>query len=375
MSRNLNEYVTLGRTGLRVSPLCLGTMTFGTEWGWGSEEDTSRAVFDRYIDAGGNFIDTADGYTEGHSEELLGQFITQRNLRDRVVLATKFTFNREPGNPNAGGNGRKNIYRALDSSLRRLQTDYIDLYWLHAWDTITPVEEVVSTLNDLVRAGKIRYYGFSDTPAWYLARARTLAEIEGKESLIALQLEYSLVERNIEREHIPAAQELGLAVLPWSPLASGFLTGKYKREGKDGVGEGRLDLVKDNPAFNPFNERNWRILDELSSVAKEIGKTPAQVALNWVATQPGVTSTIIGATKTAQLEDNLGSIEFDITGELRKRLDQVSAIELVHPYKFFNPEMQGMLSGGTVVRPWSPARVYAPPSREVTSVKSQVAKK
>lgn len=350
-------------------------MTFGTEWGWGSEEETSRAVFDRYIDAGGNFIDTADGYTEGHSEELLGQFITQRGLRDRVVLATKFTFNREAGNPNAGGNGRKNIYRALDSSLRRLQTDYVDLYWLHAWDTITPVEEVVSTLNDLVRAGKVRYYGFSDTPAWYLARARTLAEREGKESLIALQLEYSLVERNIEREHIPAAQEMGLAVLPWSPLASGFLTGKYKREGSDGVGEGRLEQVKNNPAFNPFNERNWRVLDELTGVAKEIGKPPAQVALNWVATQPGVTSTIIGATKTAQLDDNLRSIEFDIPGELRKRLDDAGAIEAVHPYKFFNPEMQGMLSGGTVVRPWAPARVYAPPSREVASVRAQVAKK
>jgi aryl-alcohol dehydrogenase-like predicted oxidoreductase len=375
MSKTLNDYVTLGRSGLRVSPLCLGTMTFGTEWGWGSEEETASAVFDRYIDAGGNFIDTADGYTEGQSEQLLGRFISERGLRDRVVLATKFTFNGEPGNPNAGGNGRKNVYRALEGSLRRLQTDYIDLYWLHAWDTITPVEEVVATLNDLVRAGKIRYYGFSDTPAWYVARAQTLAEKEGKERLVALQLEYSLVERNIEREHVPAAQELGLGITPWSPLASGFLTGKYRRSGNTGVGEGRLEAVKDNPAFNQFSERNWQILDELFNVAKELNKTPAQVALNWVTMQPGITSTIIGATKTAQLDDNLKSIEFDIPADLRKQLEGVSAIEPVHPYKFFNPEMQGMLSGGTSVRPWASARVYAPPSRDVSSVKAQVAKK
>lgn len=375
MSKDLNDYVTLGHSGLRVSPLCLGTMTFGTEWGWGSEEETARVVFDRYVNAGGNFIDTADGYTEGHSEELLGKFISERGLRDRVVLATKFTFNGEAGNPNAGGNGRKNIYRALEGSLRRLQTNYIDLYWLHAWDTITPVEEVVSTLNDLVRAGKIRYYGFSDTPAWYVARAKTLAEKEGKEPLVALQLEYSLVERNIEREHVPASQELGLGITPWSPLAGGFLSGKYRREGDTGVGEGRLDVVRDNPAFDHFNQRNWQILDELVNVARQIGKPPAQVALNWVATQPGITSTIIGATKTAQLDDNLKSIEFDIPADLRTRLDEVSALESVHPYKFFNPEMQGMLSGGTSMRPWAPARVYAPPSRDVASVKAQVAKK
>jgi aryl-alcohol dehydrogenase-like predicted oxidoreductase len=375
MSKNLNDYVTLGRSGLRVSPLCLGTMTFGTEWGWGAEEKTAREVFDRYLEAGGNFIDTADLYTEGHSEELLGQFISERGERDRIVLATKFTFNGEPGNPNAGGNGRKNIYRALEGSLRRLRTDFIDLYWLHAWDTITPVEEVISTLNDLVRAGKIRHYGFSDTPAWYVARAQTLAEQEGKEHLIALQLEYSLVERSIEREHIPAAQELGLGITPWSPLAGGFLSGKYRRQGGTEVGEGRLATVKDNPAFNQFNERNWRILDELLAVANEIGKPPAQVALNWVATQPGITSTIIGATKTAQVADNLQSIEFDIPAELRKRLDDLGAPELANPYKLFNPEMQGMVSGGMKVQPWLAARVYAPPSQAPVGVKAQTANK
>jgi len=375
MSRNLNDYITLGRSGLRVSPLCLGTMTFGTEWGWGAEEKTAREVFDRYVEAGGNFVDTADLYTGGHSEELLGKFISERGLRDRVVLATKFTFNGDAGNPNAGGNGRKNIYRALEGSLRRLQTDYIDLYWLHAWDTVTPVEEVISTLNDLVRAGKIRHYGFSDAPAWYVARAQTLAEKEGKERLVALQLEYSLVERHIEREHIPAAQELGLGITPWSPLAGGFLSGKYRRHENTGVGEGRLEITKDNPAFNQFNERNWGILDELLTVADEISKSPAQVALNWVATQPGITSTIIGATKMAQLDDNLKSIEFEIPSDLRKRLDDLSALEPAHPYKIFNPEMQGLISGGTRVNPWLAARVYAPPSQQPLSVKAQAAKK
>jgi len=350
-------------------------MTFGTEWGWGSEDEVSRSVFDRYLDAGGNFIDTADGYTEGHSEELLGKFISQSSLRSRVVLATKFTFNREPGNPNAGGNGRKNIYRALESSLKRLQTDYIDLYWLHAWDTITPVEEVVSTLNDLVQAGKIRYYGFSDTPAWYVARAQTLAEKEGKARLIALQLEYSLVERNIEREHIPAAQELGLGICPWSPLAGGFLTGKYQRKEDTGQGEGRLELTKGiaNPVFQRFNERNWRVLDVLLDVAKQIDRPPAQVALNWAATQPGITSLIIGASKLAQLEDNLRFVEFSIPAELQQRLDEASALDLGHPYVFFNPGMQAMVSGGTSVEPWLPARVYEGTVAEQAGVKLKAA--
>jgi aryl-alcohol dehydrogenase-like predicted oxidoreductase len=353
----LNEYTTLGRSGLRVSPLCLGTMTFGTEWGWGAEEKPSREVFNRYLDAGGNFIDTADGYTNGHSEEMVGKFVTDRSLRDRVVIATKFTFNCEPGNPNAGGNGRKNIYRAVEASLRRLKTDYIDLYYLHAWDTVTPVEEVVSTLTDLIRAGKIRHYGLSDTPAWYVARAQTLAEKGGKERPITLQLEYSFVERAIEREHIPAAQEFGLGICPWGPLAGGFLSGKYKREGTVGRGDGRL--TKDpNPPFARFTERNWGVLDTVLAVASITQKTPAQVALNWVATQPGVTSTILGVTKLAQLEDNLSAVEFTIPADLRKRLDRASAIEAGHPYNFYTPQFRARIGGGTSLRSWAPAQLY-----------------
>ncbi|MGA7555646.1 MAG: aldo/keto reductase [Candidatus Acidiferrales bacterium] len=370
------DYVTLGRSGLRVSPLSLGTMTFGTEWGWGSDEAQAREIFDRYVDQGGNFVDTANLYTGGKSEQMVGKFIGDKKLRDRIVLATKFTFNTEQGNPNSGGNGRRNIYQALDASLRRLQTDYIDLYWLHAWDTITPVEEVVATLTDLVRHGKIRYYGFSDTPAWYVARAQTLAEKEGKERLIALQLEYSLVERNIEREHIPAAQELGIGVLPWSPLAGGFLTGKDKREGAEsGKGEGRLETTKGsgNPAFNKFSERNWRIHDVLINVAKQINKPVAQVALNWVITRPGVTSTIIGATKISQLNDNLQAAEFTIPAELRKRLDEVSAPEAIHPYVFFGPDIQPMVTGGTSVRKWEPAQLSGAPATSLAAAKAQAA--
>jgi aryl-alcohol dehydrogenase-like predicted oxidoreductase len=356
-STSLTHYSLLGRSGLRVSPLCLGTMTFGTEWGWGSDEVTARQMFDRYLAAGGNFIDTADGYTGGRSEEMVGAFIKESGARDRVVLATKFTFNAEPGNPNAGGNGRKNVYRALEGSLRRLQTDYIDLYWLHAWDGLTPVEEVMSTLDDLVCAGKVRYIGFSNTPAWYLARAQTIAELRGYERVCALQLEYSLVERSIEREHIPAAMGLGMGVCPWSPLASGLLTGKYSRSSDGGAGHGRLEAMKGsaNPVFHKFTERNWRIVDALLEVAGELGRPPAQVAVGWITRRPGVTSTLIGATSAKQLEDNLAALEFDIPAALSRKLDEASRPEQVSPYMFFSPEMQGMISGGVPVHdepPW-----------------------
>ena len=374
---SLKQYVTLGRSGLRVSPLALGTMTFGMEWGWGSEPAVARQVFDGYIEKGGNFIDTADGYTNGKSEELLGHFIAERGLRERLVLATKFTFNADPANPNAGGNGRKNIYRALEGSLRRLKTDYIDLYWMHVWDMVTPVEEVLSTMNDLVRAGKIRHFGFSDVPAWYVARAQTLAEKEGKEQLIALQLEYSLIERNIEREHVPVAQELGIGICPWSPLAGGFLSGKYRREGNTGRGEGRLDAAKFSQLTDRFTEHNWRVLDALLDVAKQLDKKPVQVALNWVATQPGITSTIIGASNTAQLQDNLSAIEFAIPPELRKRLDDASAIELFHPYTFFEPFIQNRVRGENPLRAWTPAhsQLDASPAKSVDKPKANAAEK
>jgi aryl-alcohol dehydrogenase-like predicted oxidoreductase len=348
--KGLDEYVLLGRSGLRVSPLCLGTMTFGTEWGWGSDAETSKAVMFRYLDAGGNFLDTADMYTGGHSEEMIGQFLKESNRRDETVIATKFTFNARPGDPNAGGNGRKNILRALEGSLRRLQTDYVDLYWLHSWDTLTPVEEVVGTLDALVRAGKVRYVGFSNTPGWYLGQAHTLATLRGLEPVCALQLEFSLVERTIELEHVAAAQQFGLGICPWSPLAGGFLSGKYERSKDGGQGRGRLDVNK-NPLFDRFTPRNWDILDALREAAREVGRPPAQVALNWAATRPGMTSTIIGASRLDQLDANLAALEFTLPAEVAAKLEAASRPERGSPYSFFGDAMQQMIRGGVKVLP------------------------
>jgi aryl-alcohol dehydrogenase-like predicted oxidoreductase len=327
-------------------------MTFGTEWGWGSPKDAAFELLDRYFAAGGNFIDTADGYTGGSSERFIGEWLQSRGLRDKAVIATKFTFASAMGNPNGGGNGRKNIYRALEGSLERLQTDYVDLYWLHAWDGVTPVEEVVNTLDTLVRAGKVRHVGFSDVPAWYLARAQTIAELRGMERLCALQLEYSLVERNIEREHVPAAVALGLGICPWSPLASGMLTGKYSREGVRAAGDGRLLSIQDgkNPAFlKLFTERNWAIAEAVVSAAAECDMSPAQLALAWVTQRPGVVSTIIGATKVSQLDDNLRALEQPVPAEVWSRLEALSRPEAVHPYNFFEPTMRSFINGGVPV--------------------------
>lgn len=344
-------YYTLGRSGLRVSRLALGTMTFGTEWGWGADEDTARQLFNTYIDAGGNFIDTADLYTNGTSEAWIGKFVAERGIRDRVAIATKFSYNADPDNPNAGGNGRKNMLRAVEGSLKRLGTDYIDLYILHTWDRITPAEEVMRTLDDLVRSGKVRHIGLSDTPAWYAARSQTLAEWRGYEPLNALQFEYSLVERNIEREFVPLGLELDMGIMVWSPLASGLLSGKYQPSQGSFSGEGRLDAMRDsqNPAFQKFTERNWKIVAELESVAKELGRSMAQVAVNWTANRPGVGSVIIGATKLAQLDDNLKALDFQIPTELSDRLETISRPESQFPYSFFEPDHQAMIHGSKSV--------------------------
>lgn len=344
---NLTDYRTLGRSGLVVSPLALGTMTFGTQR-WGSPDDVSAAVFDAYIDAGGNFIDTADVYAGGRSEELVGSYLASRRLRDQVVLATKFGFNADRGNPNASGNGRKNIYRALHGSLRRLQTDYVDLYWLHVWDMVTPVEEVLQTLGDLVRAGHIRYFGFSDMPAWYTTKAATLAQVHNVPGPVAMQLEYSLVARSLEAEHAPAAQDGGLAIVPWSPLAGGFLTGKYERDGAGAAGEGRLS--GSNPfGDTKFTDRNWRVLNALNEVAAEQNRAPAQVALAWASARPSVSSLLIGASKLSQLHDNLASLGVSLTLEQLGRLDKASAPETPN---FFNEGLKRIVFGGATVQGW-----------------------
>jgi aryl-alcohol dehydrogenase-like predicted oxidoreductase len=335
-------------------------MTFGQahQWStnqWGTDAETSRDIFNHYVDCGGNFIDTAIGYTKGESETLVGKFVRERGLRDKIVIGTKFGPNVDPDNPNTGGNGRKSIHFAVETSLRRLDTDYIDIYWLHFWDTVTPVEEVVDTFDGLVRAGKILHYGFSNVPAWYLARAQTLAEAGGKERAIALQMEYSLVSRYIEREHLRASQEMGLGVCPWSPLGSGFLSGKYKtigRAGTDRAPAGRLDKTAGSPLFDRDSERNWRILAVLNEVAEALGKPPAQVALSWLAARPGVSSIILGATRLEQFRENLGAASLVIPDDLRARLDAASRIEVVSPYEFFVDPHKSMFRGNFQVEQW-----------------------
>jgi len=350
----LARYHLLGHTGLRVSPLALGAMTFGQE-DWGADEETSRAIFRRYLEAGGNFVDTANVYGNGRSEELLGTFLRETGARDQLVLATKCTGATAPGNPNAAGNGRKNMLASLDASLRRLQTDYVDLYWLHAWDTVTPVEEVMATFDALVRGGKVRAVGLSNVPAWYATKARMLAQARGWEPIAALQLEYSLIERAIEWEHVPAALDLGMGVVPWSPLANGFLTGKYTRATEGPVGPGRLGAFPFKGGRflqRSHTDQHWDVLDALVAVATERGRTPAQVALNWVARRPGIVSTLIGARNLAQLEDNLAALEFDLSPEDIARLDDAGQPAAHPPYTVFDPALirQFSFAGTQVLR-------------------------
>jgi len=342
-TRELNHFRLLGHSGLRVSPLCLGTMTFGTEHGWGADKEESRRILDRYLERGGNFIDTANFYTGGTSETWLGEFLKGR--REAAVLATKFTLNMRPGDPNAGGNQRKNIVQSLEASLRRLATDTIDLYWLHAWDMLTPIEKVMRALDDQVRAGKILYAGVSDMPAWKVAQANTLATLRGWTPFIGLQVEYSLIERTVERELIPMALDLGLGLTPWSPLGGGILTGKYN---KMKLGE----ITSDRGAFvtERINERNLAIAAEVQKVAAELGRAPSQVALAWLLAQPGVTSPIVGARTLKQLEDNLGCLDLELSSDHLARLDAVSRIELGFPMDFLtHGRIQEFISGGTMI--------------------------
>jgi aryl-alcohol dehydrogenase-like predicted oxidoreductase len=345
----LNSYFTLGRSGLRVSRLALGTMTFGTEWGWGTDKHTARRLVNTFLDGGGNFFDTADMYTSGTSETWLGEFIGEAGTRDKAVISTKFSYNAQPGNPNAGGNGRKNILRALEASLKRLGTDYIDLYILHTWDRVTPVEEVVRTLDDLVRSGKVRHVGLSDLPAWYASRAQTIAELRGYEPIAAIQLEYSLLQRSNEHEFVPLGTEHGMGIMAWAPLANGLLSGKYRPNKDGGTQAGRFVLLKDHPALTKLTERNWSIIAELDVIAKAMSRSMAEVALNWVANRPGVASVLVGATKLKQLEQNIVALSFEIPPELRRRLDAVSAPERTFPYVLFGNEVQGTLHGGVPV--------------------------
>lgn len=350
----LDHYVTLGRSGLRVSPLCLGAMTFGEDLGagFGSTVEESQRIMDRYLERGGNFIDTANFYTKSHSEKIIGDHLGRHaSRRDRLVLATKFSGNLYPGDPNGGGSGRKAIVAACEHSLRRLQTDYIDLYWLHNWDVHTPIEETMAALDDLVRAGKVRYLGVSDTPAWKIAEANVLARFRGWSAFIGLQIEYSLLERSVEQELVPMALELGLGITPWSPLKSGALSGKYTRRNAGQVSTGRA------PFLEPFlNERTYATVDALEELARAHDSTVARVALAWVRQRPGVTSTIIGARRWEQLEDNLASLEVELSAEERARLDALTQPTFGFPQSM-QPVFPAIHNGGTTIN-----GMYAPPS-------------
>ncbi|WP_030490646.1 aldo/keto reductase [Micromonospora chokoriensis] len=357
----MNHYYLLGRSGLRVSRLALGTMNFGVDGfhaAYGKTEEEAEPIFRQYLEAGGNFIDTADFYTAGESEKILGRLIDRAGVRERLVLTSKATNTVDPSDPNASGNGRKHIMRAVEASLRRLGTDYIDLYLLHTWDRITPVEEVVHTFDDLVRSGKIRYAGLSDVPAWYAARAQSYAEAHGLAPMINLQLPYSLVTRDIEAEFVTMAQSLGMGLTAWSPIGGGLLSGKYRRTGDGVSGTGRLT----NPAAagREISPGDWQVIEALESVAADLGRSMAQVAINWTATQPAIASVVIGASSPEQLASNFEALDFEIPADARRRLDEASAPKVGLLYSMFTPQYQSWVVSPGLGIGDKPAG-YAPP--------------
>lgn len=350
----LNHYVTLGHSGLRVSPFCLGAMTFGEGWGFGTPPDESFTVLSRYLELGGNFIDTANIYTKGHSEAILGEYFATgpgKGRRDRVVIATKFMGNMYATDPNGGGANRKSVINACENSLRRLRTDHIDLYWAHFWDRFTPIEELMQTLDLLVKQGKVRYIGLSDHPAWVCAQAQYEARLRGWTPLVALQIEYSLLQRTVEGELVPMARALGLGITPWSPLRGGVLSGKYTRSSRPAPGTVRVAADSKH-----LNEQTYLLVDAMQEIAKELGASVAQVALRWVQDRPGVASTIVGARTLKQLDDNLAALDIALRPEQTKRLDELSRPALPFPCEFLEFIAPAIQNGATVngqpSQPW-----------------------
>jgi aryl-alcohol dehydrogenase-like predicted oxidoreductase len=340
------DYQLLGRSGLRVSEISLGTMTFGEDWGWGTAKEEARKIYDAYREAGGNFIDTANVYTQGSSERFVGEFIAGH--REEVVIATKYS-NAQPGtDANAGGNQRKNMVQAVEASLKRLGTEYIDVYWMHIWDQITPVEEVMRGFDDLIRAGKVLYVGVSNVPAWYIAKSNTMAELRGWTRYVGMQIEYSLLERTVERELIPVAKDQDMTVVAWSPLSSGQLTGKYlPGNGAETAEAGARLNTEMMKGFVADDEARQHVVREVVAVAQEIGASPAQVALAWLRYRPVPVIPIIGARRISQLEDNIGSLEVALTHEQLCRLNQASEISLGYPQTLFaNGLVQTLAFGG-----------------------------
>lgn len=319
---------------MRVSEICLGTMTFGADWGWGAPKDESRRMFDAFAEAGGNFIDTSNNYTNGTSEKFIGEFI--KSDRDHFVVATKYTLNERATDPNFGGNHRKNMMRSIEGSLQRLGTDHIDLLYLHMWDAMTPVEEVMRALDDLIRAGKVLYVGISDTPAWVVSQANVLADLRGWSRFVALQAPYSLADRALERDLLPMSEAHQMSVLAWGVLEGGELTGKY-------------NAPTDEPRRSKdTSERIKSIASRLMELAEEIGRTPSQVAINWARQQPYRMIPILGARTEKQLQDNLGCLDFELAEEQIRCLSEASPIELGFPHSFLGSDhVRGLIFGKT----------------------------
>jgi aryl-alcohol dehydrogenase-like predicted oxidoreductase len=340
----LDQYVTLGRSGLRVSPFALGAMTFGDDpGGAGCGVEESEKILATYLERGGNFVDTANFYTNGHSEKILGDYFAARpGLREHVVLASKFFGNMFPGDPNGGGAGRGSIIAQLDDSLRRLRTDHLDLYWLHNWDRHTPIEETLRTLDDLVRSGKIRYVGFSNTPAWLTAQAQTMAQLKGWTPLIALQVEYSLLARTVEGELAPLALDQGMALVPWSPLKNGFLSGKYRR------GTSVTDSARTAFVGGP-TEAEYAVIEAVATIADSLGTTAAAVSLAWLRARSGTVVPIVGARRVAHLESNLGGLEVTLTADQLHTLDEISAPTLNYPAPMHGAQRAMLQFAGTTV--------------------------
>lgn len=333
-------YKFLGKSGLRVSEICLGTMSFGTQWGFGADEATSHEVLDAYREAGGNFLDTANKYHGGETEEIVGRWLKDR--RDSAVVATKYTLTMDHDDPNAGGNQRKNLMQSVEASLKRLQTDYIDLLWVHAWDGVTPFEEVMRGLDDVVRAGKVLYVGISDAPAWIVSASNVLAEMRGWTAFVGLQIEYSLLERAPERDLLPMAEHFDLSVLAWAPLGAGVLTGKYTRSGADNDSA----RTSGNEARGRTSDASLAIAREVDRVADELDATSAQVATAWVMARDARNIPIVGARKVSQVEDTLGATAVSLTDAQLEALDKISAIELGFPHDFLADDVvQGLLFG------------------------------
>ncbi|HEY1075654.1 MAG TPA: aldo/keto reductase [Fontimonas sp.] len=349
MTTQLDHYRLLGRSGLRISPLALGTMTFGVDAAWGSDEAAARQIFNRYAERGGNSIDTANFYANGASERLVGKLIDGQ--RPRFVVATKYSLTMRPGDPNASGNHRKNMRQSVEDSLRRLNTDYIDLLYLHVWDSRTPVDEILRAFDDLVRAGKVLYIGLSDTPAWQCARMQAIAELRGWTAFTALQIPYNLTERTVERELLPMAAGMGLGVLPWSPLAGGVLSGKYQAADLQGTATTQAPGSRKNInlATGRLSERTLAIAAVLRTVAEELRCTPAQAALAWTLLNPAVTSPILGTRTVEQLDDNLAALDVTFSTDQIARLDAASRIELGFPHEFLAGPAMAMMFGNVTV--------------------------